>query len=87
MKPTIEINFRGPQGNIFYILMSACKAIKDEAFVAGDIWETRLKKINKSYSIVEELQNRVRKAMSYNDAINIIEEYVTIKPKGGLPMK
>lgn len=87
MKPTIEINFRGPQGNIFYILMSACKAIKDAAFVAGDIWETRLNKINKSYSIVEELQNRVRKAMSYKEALNIIEEYVTIKPKGGLPMK
>lgn len=87
MKPTIEIDFRGPQGNIFYVLFEARTAVERSAW-AGDIpWEQRERRINNAQIVVVEMQQRVQQAKGYKEALNIIEEYVTIKSKGGLPMK
>lgn len=80
-KPTIEIDFNGPQGNIFCVLLEANKAIESLAFAGGSLSMRNATLIN------AEMRHKVSKATSYKDALNIIEEYVTIKPKGGLPMK
>lgn len=80
MKPTIEIDFKGPQGNIFCVLLEANKAI--ERLATGSSLSMR-----NAVLINAEMRYKVSKAKSYKEALNIIEEYVTIKPKGGLPMK
>lgn len=80
-KPTIEIDFNGPEGNIFCVLLEANKAIERLAFGGGSIAMRNATLIN------AEMRYKVSKAKSYNEALNIIEEYVTIKQKGGLPMK
>lgn len=65
-KPSIELDLKGPEGNIFVVLGKASQALHDT------IWE---------------MESRVKEAYSYEDALCIINEYVTIKQKGGLPMK
>lgn len=80
-KPTIEIDFNGPQGKIFCVLLEANKAIERLGFAGGSLSMRNATLIN------AEMRHKVSKAKSYKDALNIIEEYVTIKPKGGLPMK
>lgn len=87
MKPTIEINFKGPQGNIFYILSSACSALRHSALKEPVVWELKQLKYTEMEHLCEEMKTRVTNAEGYEMALNIIEEYVTIKPKGGLPMK
>ena len=80
-KPTIEIDFNGPEGNIFCVLLEANKAIERLAFGG---W---VNSNEERHLINAEMRYKVSKAKSYNEALNIIEEYVTIKQKGGLPMK
>lgn len=65
-KPKIELDLKGPEGNIFVVLGKASKALHD---------------------LVWEMESRVKEAYSYEHALSIINEYVEIKPKGGLPMK
>ncbi len=65
-RPKIELDLKGPEGNIFVVLGKASQALHDL------IWE---------------MESRVKEAYSYEDALSIINEYVEIKPKGGLPMK
>lgn len=65
-RPKIELDLKGPEGNIFVVLGKASKALHD---------------------LVWEMESRVKEAYSYEHALSIINEYVEIKPKGGLPMK
>lgn len=65
-RPIIELDLKGPEGNIFVVLGKASKSLHDL------IWE---------------MESRVKEAYSYEHALSIINEYVEIKPKGGLPMK
>lgn len=87
MKPTIAIDFQGQEGNIFYILLEACRAIEYSAWDGVVPWEQRELKISNAQFMVTAMHRRVQQAKNYEDALSIIEEYVTIKPKGGLPMK
>ncbi|MBQ4503900.1 MAG: hypothetical protein II986_09555 [Alistipes sp.] len=87
MKPTIAIDFQGQEGNIFYILLEACRAIEHSAWDGVVPWEQRELKISNAQFMVTAMHRRVQQAKNYEDALSIIEEYVTIKPKGGLPMK
>ena len=87
MKPTIAIDFQGQEGNIFYILLEACRAIEHSAWDGVVPWEQRKLKISNAQFMVTAMHRRVQQAKNYEDALSIIEEYVTIKPKGGLPMK
>lgn len=87
MKPTIAIDFQGQEGNIFYILLEACSAIEHSAWDGVVPWEQRELKISNAQFMVTAMHRRVQQAKNYEDALSIIEEYVTIKPKGGLPMK
>lgn len=86
-KPTIQIDFRGAQGNIFYILSSACSALRHSALRSPVVWKLKQLKYIEMERLCEDMKTRVTNAESYQEALNIIEEYVTIKPKGGLPMK
>ncbi len=65
-RPKIELDLKGPEGNIFVVLGKASEALHD---------------------LVWEMESRVKEAYSYEHALSIINEYVEIKPKGGLPMK
>lgn len=87
MKPTIAIDFQGQEGNISYILLEACRAIEHSAWDGVVSWEQRELKISNAQFMVTAMHRRVQQAKNYEDALSIIEEYVTIKPKGGLPMK
>ena len=71
MRPIITIDPDGPQGNVFYI------------------WGLAIGKLincGVSASVRDEMSGRVKNAHSYEEAIGIIQEYVTIKWKGGKPM-
>lgn len=68
VKPTIRINFNSSDGNIFYVLASASKAIK-------------LYEIPNAAKKIGEMKNRVTNAQSYEEALEIIKEYVTILPE------
>lgn len=87
MKPTIAIDFQGQEGNIYYILLEACRAIEHSAWDGVVPWEQRELKISNAQFMVTAMHRRVQQAKNHEDALSIIEEYVTIKPKGGLPMK
>ena len=86
-RPIIELDLKGPEGNIFYILLEACRAIEHSALDGVVPWEQRKLKISNAQFMVTAMHRRVQQAKNYEDALSIIEEYVTIKPKGGLPMK
>ena len=51
------------------------------------VWKLKQLKYIEMERLCEDMKTRVTNAESYQEALNIIEEYVTIKPKGGLPMK
>lgn len=64
MKPTIEVNLSGENGNIYFLLTIASKAMEGE-YGKEDI---------------EEMRNNVfYHAKSHQDALYIIGKYVTIK--------
>ena len=68
--------------------MSCSRLVQLLSVRLGDIpWEQRERRINNAQIVVVEMQQRVQQAKGYKEALNIIEEYVTIKSKGGLPMK
>lgn len=71
MKPVMRIDPDGPQGNIFYIL----------GFATGELLSSGV-----PASVRDEMRGRVMNAGSYEEAIRIIQEYVTVKRKGGAPM-
>lgn len=75
-KPAITIDPDGPEGNIYFILGKAVKAV----ITAGG-WSA----VSKTRAAV--LQERVLSdTHSYEEAVSAIEEYVDIKWKGGKPM-
>ena len=73
MKPIMHIDPEGPQGNIFYILGRAT---------------AELMKRDSQYKITAAtMSRRVFNCHSYEEAIDVIQEYVTINWKeGGVPM-
>ena len=72
MKPIMQIDPHGPQGNIFYIL----------GLATGHLLEYP----EENRQAIDEMRTRVLNSHSYEEAIDIIQEYVTIKWKGGVPM-
>lgn len=64
MRPIMTIDPDGPQGNIFYIW----------GLATG-----RLISCGAPASVRDEMSRRVRDARSYEEAVGIIQEYVTIK--------
>ena len=69
----MHIDPDGPQGNIFYILGRATA----ELMTHDPLWKVT--------SVT--MRRRVVNCHSYEEAIDVIEEYVTIKwKKGGVPM-
>lgn len=88
-KPKITIDAKGPDGNIYAILGKVRTAISNEKTEAlrrcGDPIEgmTILMNFESLWDIV---WKRATSAVSYKQAISIIEEYVTIEWKGGVPM-
>lgn len=73
MKPTMSIDPAGPQGNIFYILEAATGQLLKQGG-----------KLNRDTAA--EMRARVVNSHRYDEAVRIIEEYVTINWKGGVPM-
>lgn len=71
MKPIMQIDPDGPQGNIFYILGQAT---------------AKLLRYPENRHAIDEMSQRVMNAHSYEEALGIIQEYVTIEWKGGVPM-
>ena len=69
-KPTVMIDFRSPDHNVFTILGKAVNAIRQNyIFNAGEK--------------ESELRERFTKAHDYEEALRIIGEYVDIIPVGG----
>ncbi len=68
IKPTIRINFKSSEGNIYYILASASKAIK-------------VYNLPNASKKAADMKNRVTNAQSYEEALEIIKEYVNILPE------
>lgn len=73
MKSIISIDPAGPQGNIFYILGVATGQLLKQGG-----------KLNRDAAA--EMRARVVNSHRYDEAVRIIEEYVTINWKGGVPM-
>lgn len=67
MKPEITICFDSPQGNIFYILSVAAQAIKAVSF-------------QNQQATVARMRERVKACSSYEEALEVIGEYVTVVP-------
>lgn len=65
LKPTIRINFESEEGNIFYILAGAYKAMK-------------IYKLPGYNLKIAEMKNRVTNSQDYDEALKIIKEYVNI---------
>ena len=68
IKPTIRISFKSSEGNIYYILAGASKAIK-------------VYNLPNASKKVADMKNRVTNAQSYEEALEIIKEYVNILPE------
>lgn len=66
-KPAMQIDFNGPEGNIYFILAKAAELLK-QSFIPD-----QTKRIDK-------MKNRVIQSQSYSEALQIIEEYVNIYP-------
>lgn len=62
-KPVLEYDSRGPQGNIFWILAAVRRILQQQGK-------------SKKY---EELWERVQKSGSYEEALEIIGEEVTLR--------
>ena len=62
-KPTLVYNSRGPEGNVYWILGQAKRLMKKNGRIAE--WK--------------ELWDRVQNAGSYEEALEIIGEEVTLK--------
>ncbi len=63
-KPEIIVDMDGPQGNIFFIVLMALKAL----IKTGASKETR-----------DEFLRNLKECHSYREAVDMIGEYVTIK--------
>ena len=61
-KTEVEVNLVGEDGNIFSLVGLTSKALKRSGY--------------KEYA--EELNSRLKEQESYDDALNLISEYVTI---------
>lgn len=72
MKPTIKINPENGQANIYYIL----------GYASGELMQQEESGRKK----IEDMSRRVRRSRSYEESIRVIEEYVNIEWKGGVPM-
>lgn len=71
-KPVITVDMDGPEGNIFFIIVKAMKAM----IANGATRETR-----------DEFWRNLKECHSYRESVDMINEYVTIKKtKGGVPM-
>ena len=69
-KPIISIDFDSPDGNVYFILAKAIRAIRAYDVVNGKEKE-------------QELRERFKQAHDYSDALRIIGEYVIIDVVGG----
>lgn len=75
-KPVITIDPDGPEGNIYYILGKAVRAL----LCAGDFSAGSKEEAGRMRREVRDLSH------TYEEAVSAIEEYVEIKWKGGKPM-
>lgn len=62
MKPTVHINFDGPDGNIFAIAGIAGRALRRAGLA----------------DLAKEMYNKLRDTHSYEEALDMISEYVEI---------
>lgn len=67
-KPTIHFRSKGPQGNIFWILGRVQREIS----------------MHRLINAYNEMRDRVVQALSYEEALSIIREYVTLIDDNGL---
>lgn len=68
-KPILHIDFDSPEGNIYAILQKAAKLLRKSFFTNQDIR-------------IEKMESRVKKSFGYDEALEIIGDYVTIVPQG-----
>lgn len=85
-KPIIEVDLQGPDGNVFALMAEARIAMIAAAQREGTVFQrqwNREKAEAKAYGMMR----AAMQSHSYDKALSVIRQYVTIREKGGVPMK
>ena len=85
-KPTITIDPHGPDGNVFALMQAARAAIIAAVPHIGLAVQRRWNR-EKAEGEAARMMKAAMQSHSYDEALDIIGQYVTIQVKGGEPMK
>ena len=81
-KAIIEVDLRGPDGNVFALMTKARAAIIAAVPRGGSAVERRWKR-EKAECEADKMMRAVMQSHSYDEALSVIRQYVTIQEKGG----
>ena len=84
--PIIEVDLRGPDGNVFALMTKARAAIIAAVPRGGTSTQRRWKR-EAAQCKADRMMKAVMQAHSYEEALAVIRQYVTIQEKGGASMK
>lgn len=85
-KAIVEVDLQGPDGNVFALMAKARAAMIAAVPHTGSATQRRW---NREKAEVEagRMMTAVMQSHSYDEALSVIRQYVTIQEKGGAPMK
>lgn len=85
-KPIIEVDLQGPDGNVFALMMKARAAMIAATQREGTVFQRQWNR-EKAEAEAYGMMRAAMQSHSYDEALSVIRQYVTIQEKGGAPMK
>ncbi len=85
-KPKIKVDLQGPDGNVFALMFKARAAMIAAVPPGGNSTQRRLKR-EAAHLEAAKMMKAVMQSHSYDEALNVISKYVTIKDERRRPMK
>lgn len=81
-KPVIEVDLQGPDGSVFALMAKARTALMTAIPLHGMV-EQRQRRWAEAAGKADKMMRAVMQSHSYDEALSVVRQYVTIQEKGG----